>query len=30
MDIAIRHDPSFAVARCSLRGGEVVCAESGR
>lgn len=29
MEIAIRHDPSFAVARCSLRGGEVVRAESG-
>jgi uncharacterized protein (TIGR00266 family) len=29
MDIAIRHDPSFAVARCSLRGGEVVRTESG-
>ncbi|WP_217923362.1 TIGR00266 family protein [Miltoncostaea oceani] len=29
MDIAIRHAPSFAVARCTLGGGEVVRAESG-
>jgi uncharacterized protein (TIGR00266 family) len=29
MDIAIRHAPSFAVARCTLAGGEVVRAESG-
>ncbi|MGD9573005.1 MAG: TIGR00266 family protein [Thermoleophilia bacterium] len=29
MDIAIRHAPSFAVARCALGGGEVVRAESG-
>lgn len=29
MDIAIRHNPSFAVARCAMRGGEVVRAESG-
>lgn len=29
MEIAIRHNPSFAVARCSLGGGEVVRAESG-
>ena len=29
MDVTIRHDPSFAVARCALGGGEVVRAESG-
>jgi uncharacterized protein (TIGR00266 family) len=29
MEIAIRHAPSFAVARCGLGGGEVVRAESG-
>ncbi len=29
MEIAIRHDPSFSVARCTLGGGEVVRAESG-
>lgn len=29
MEIAIRHDPSFAVARCTLGGSEVVRAESG-
>ncbi len=29
MEIAIRHAPSFAVARCTLGGGEVVRAESG-
>ncbi len=29
MEIAIRHDPSFAVARCTLGGGEIVRAESG-
>ena len=29
MDIAIRHAPSFAVARCTLRGSETVRAESG-
>ena len=29
MDVTIRHDPSFAVARCTLAGGEVVRAESG-
>ncbi len=29
MDIAIRHAPSFAVARCTLGGSEVVRAESG-
>lgn len=29
MEIAIRHNPSFAVARCAMRGGEVVRAESG-
>ncbi len=29
MEIAIRHAPSFAVARCALGGGEVVRAESG-
>jgi uncharacterized protein (TIGR00266 family) len=29
MDVTIRHDPSFAVARCALAGGEVVRAESG-
>lgn len=29
MDIAIRHAPSFAVARCTLRASEVVRAESG-
>jgi len=29
MDISIRHSPAFAVAHCSLRGGEVVRAESG-
>ncbi len=29
MEIAIRHNPSFAVARCTLGAGEVVRAESG-
>ena len=29
MEIAIRHDPSFAVARCALGGGEAIRAESG-
>jgi uncharacterized protein (TIGR00266 family) len=29
MEIAIRHNPSFAVARCTIGGGEVVRAESG-
>lgn len=29
MEIAIRHNPSFAVARCALGGSEVVRAESG-
>lgn len=29
MEITIRHDPSFAVARCSLAGGEELKAESG-
>ncbi len=29
MDITIRHNPGFAVARCSLGGGEVVRAEAG-
>jgi uncharacterized protein (TIGR00266 family) len=29
MDISIRHKPSFAVARCSLSGGERMRAESG-
>ena len=29
MDIAIRHAPSFSVARCTLRGAETVRAESG-
>jgi uncharacterized protein (TIGR00266 family) len=29
MEIAIRHSPSFAVARCSLGGGEAIRAESG-
>ncbi len=29
MEIAIRHDPSFAVARCTLGGSEIVRAESG-
>ncbi|WP_217913592.1 TIGR00266 family protein [Miltoncostaea marina] len=29
MEIAIRHAPSFAVARCTLGGGETVRAESG-
>lgn len=29
MDIAIRHNPSFSVARCTLSGGEQLKAESG-
>lgn len=29
MEITIRHNPSFAVARCAMGGGEVVRAESG-
>lgn len=29
MEITIRHDPSFAVARCGLEGGESIRAESG-
>lgn len=29
MDITIRHNPGFAVARCALGGGEVVRAEAG-
>jgi uncharacterized protein (TIGR00266 family) len=29
MDVTIRHSPSFAVARCTLAGGEAVKAESG-
>jgi len=29
MEITIRHDPSFAVARCGLAGGESIRAESG-
>ena len=29
MQVSIRHNPSFAVARCTLAGGETVRAESG-
>ncbi len=29
MDVSVRHDPSFAVARCTLAAGEAVKAESG-
>jgi uncharacterized protein (TIGR00266 family) len=29
MDVQIRHTPSFAVARCTLKGGETMRAESG-
>ena len=29
MDVTIRHNPSFAVARCTLAGGESMRAESG-
>jgi uncharacterized protein (AIM24 family) len=29
MNVEIRHSPSFAIARCSLSGGEQLKAESG-
>jgi uncharacterized protein (TIGR00266 family) len=29
MDVTIRHSPSFAIARCTLAGGEAIKAESG-